>query len=221
MAKLQGLWNLSGRSVLASDDVYSTLGRYLPKPGKTRWNSLFDALVVFVKQDRRKVDELMAKLKIPSVLPVEHEFILEYLSMMSQIAKALDSLQGETNVFLGSVLPCLTKMKSQLVKLNLKGNGAQAVRDLLLSLIEKRFGNLFLNDDYIYASITHPKFKLAWLSKDDERRKLYKTNLEIRLGNLAASRTAIIKIQIESELLESTRLILRILNHVSSQIQIY
>ena len=64
------------------------------------------------------------------------------------------------------------------------------MRDLLLSLIEKRFGNLFLNDDYIYASITHPKFKLAWLSKDDERRKLYKTNLEIRLGNLATSRTA-------------------------------
>lgn len=98
----------------------------------------------FVKQDRRKVDELMAKLKIPSVLPVEHEFILEYLSMMSPIAKALDSLQGETNVFLGSALPCLTKMRAQLVKLNLKGNGAQAVRDLLLSLIEKRFGNLFL-----------------------------------------------------------------------------
>lgn len=96
MGKLQALWNYTGRSVLASDNVYDILGRYLPKPGKTRWNSLFDALFVFVQQDRRKLDELMMKLNIVKLNCDEHDFILEYLSLMSPIAKALDSLQGET-----------------------------------------------------------------------------------------------------------------------------
>jgi hypothetical protein len=46
--------------------------------------------------------------------------------------------------------------------------------------LKSRFGHLFENDDYILAAISHPKFKLSWLSP--ESRSMASNKLEGALG---------------------------------------
>ena len=50
-------------------------------------------------------------------------------------------------------------------------------RTAILERIEARFGKLFDNDDYVLAAVTHPRFKLNWLS-DEAKRVVVKLKLK-------------------------------------------
>lgn len=153
MAKLHALWNAAGRSVNASDDVFDILGRYLPRPVVTRWNSLFDSVLMFIRQDQSKIRELLSKLKIPEVTDDDYLFLTEFLQIMYPISSALDILQGETHCYLGSVLPLLVKVKSSLLLLAFPSHEASevededqtsvSVRDAMVAKLDTRFGELF------------------------------------------------------------------------------
>ena len=184
MGKLNALWNLNSRSSLASDETFEILGRYLPRPGATRWNSLFDSLTVLVAQTPAKLSELMSALKIPTITSNERTFLLEYLSLMSPVAMALDRLQGDINCYLGLVLPTLVKLKEMLSSLDLSPASCQ-VRDILLKRIDERFGHLFKEDAYVLATVTHPRFKLAWLSNSED-----KTNFKRKIESIIGVRNA-------------------------------
>ena len=163
---MKALWNKTSRSVQASDDMYEILVRYLPRPGKTRWNSLFDSVRTLAGQDPKKINDLLTQLKIPNVTNTDQIFISEFLSLMSPIAIFLDALQGEKIFFLGCVLPLLIRLKEKLSSLKLSNSGGK-LRDVLISKIDQRFGC----DDHIVAAVTHPKFKLHWISDSEEKTK--------------------------------------------------
>ncbi len=191
VAKLHALWNAAGRSVNASDDVFEILGRYLPRPVVTRWNSLFDSVLMFIRQDQSKIRELLSKLKIPEVTDDDYLFLTEFLQIMYPISSALDILQGETHCYLGSVLPLLVKVKYSLLLLAFPSHTASefededqasvSVRDAMVAKLDARFGELFKKDHYILAAVTHPKFKLSWLT-DERERASAKRKLEIAIG---------------------------------------
>lgn len=185
MGKLTALWNLTSRSSSASDETFEILGRYLPRPGATRWNSLFDSLSVLIAQSPSKLSELLAALKIPTISSNERTFLIEYLSFMAPVAIALDRLQGDINCYLGLVLPTLVKLKQMLSTLELSSASSQ-VRDILLKKIDERFGHLFKEDSYVLATVTHPRFKLAWLSSNEEKTNC-KWKLEAIIGNRNAA----------------------------------
>ena len=166
IAKMKALWNKTSRSVQASDDMYEILVRYLPRPGKTRWNSLFDSVRTLAEQDPKKINDLLTQLKIPNVTNTDQIFISEFLSLMSPIAISWNALQGEKNFFLGCVLPLLIRLKEKLSSLKLSNSGGK-LRDVLISKIDQRFGC----DDHIVAAVTHPKFKLHWISDSEEKTK--------------------------------------------------
>ena len=183
MGKLHALWNSNGRSALTADLTYETLGRYLPRPVVTRWNSFFDCLSVLTFQDPAKINQLLSALNIPHVSNDEHSFIVQYLSIMAPIACALDVLQEESNCFLGCVLPVLVKVKSKLMSLTLRRDQS-LMRDLIIEKLDARFSKLFFDSDYILASATHPRLKLAWLQSEEEKTTV-KRKLEVALGSQA------------------------------------
>ena len=180
LSKLKSLWNKNSKSVIASDATFEILGRYLPRPVETRWNSLFDSVRTLASQNPDKINELLVKLKIPTVSNSENAFLTEFLTIMAPIAISLDTLQGEKNCFLGCVLPLLVKLKEKLVALNLSNSGT-AIRCALLAKIESRFGHLFKQDDHVLAAVAHPKFKLNWISDPDEKRVVTR-KLEAEIG---------------------------------------
>ena len=124
--------------------MVEVLGQRLPKPCATRWNSSYDCLTVFMSQDPKKIDSLCSKLSLPLLSSVDRSTVKEYLSIMKQVAIALDSLQGEKNCHLGSVLPLITKLKRRLKTLSIGTFGL--LRDRLVERIEARY-------DYINISL--------------------------------------------------------------------
>ena len=75
LSKLKSLWNKNSKSVIASDATFEILGRYLPRPVETRWNSLFDSVRTLASQNPDKINELLVKLKIPTVSNSENAFL--------------------------------------------------------------------------------------------------------------------------------------------------
>lgn len=99
---------------------------------------------------------------------------------MKPIAVSLDKLQGDKNVSVGSVLPCLHYIKNALGGCELKtkmstNHKVQAIgNDMIRSLktaFQKRFDPLLIIDDtnreLVLAAVSHPVYKLKWII--DER----------------------------------------------------
>lgn len=105
--------------------------------------------------------------------------VKDYLLLMEPIAKSLDKLQGEKNVCLGAVLPCLYFIQEKIKNVELcttKSTNSKVrsigkdMQNALKTAFEKRFKStlLFENDnrDLILAAITHPIYKLKWIQDD-------------------------------------------------------
>ena len=60
---------------------------------------------------------LCEKLLVSPIEQDERNLLKEYLAIMTPIAIYLDVLQGETNCFLGLVLPSIMMLKSKLTEL--------------------------------------------------------------------------------------------------------
>jgi len=80
-------------------------------------------------------------LSLPLLTNADRSTVKEHLSIMKQIAIALDSQQGEKNCYLGSVLPLITKPIRRFKTLSI-GNFAP-LRDRLVERIEARFVHPF------------------------------------------------------------------------------
>ncbi|KAL6491081.1 hypothetical protein MHYP_G00014260 [Metynnis hypsauchen] len=86
---------------------------------------------------------------------------------MSPVAKALDVLQGETNVQMGWLVPTITLLKTKLQQLNVASKFCEPLIAALLSGLEKRFGEMLTDPELIAAAILVPKFKTCWTSDEN------------------------------------------------------
>lgn len=53
--KAQGLWNCQNRRTVAANDIKAAVGKKLPTPGATRWNSYFDSCEALVKVNSSQI----------------------------------------------------------------------------------------------------------------------------------------------------------------------
>jgi hypothetical protein len=92
----------------------------LPKPCTTQWNYFFDCLRILLNINKKLLNDLCIKLLIPQLDDEDYEILFEYVSIMKPISIYLDLLQGETNCFLGFVLPCIMEIKTELEAMELE-----------------------------------------------------------------------------------------------------
>lgn len=83
-AKLQALWNSQNRSSLTADRIKIKIGRYLPTPVVTRWNSYFDCCVVILEKYstlKKEFESIFDYVKIQHLKESEIEFLTEYCAV--------------------------------------------------------------------------------------------------------------------------------------------
>ncbi|KAK3917738.1 Putative AC9 transposase [Frankliniella fusca] len=97
--KCKAFWSKQQRSTVAQDVVKTSLGKVLPTPNATRWNSLYNAMrevVWHYDGDRRAaITAVCHTLKVDPLTVREVEFLQEFIKMMEPLAETLDLLQGE------------------------------------------------------------------------------------------------------------------------------
>uniref|UniRef100_T1JEM7 HAT C-terminal dimerisation domain-containing protein n=1 Tax=Strigamia maritima TaxID=126957 RepID=T1JEM7_STRMM len=81
-----------------------------------------------------------------SSFQLRNSYLDEYLKVMGHLAAGLDVLQWENEGFMGILLPTI----------------------IITPGLDKRFGKYFDDREIVLASVTHPKFKLHWLSVDSK-----------------------------------------------------
>ena len=150
-------WFITIENVICNN--YLFIGIALPTPCPTRWNSLFDSLVAFLKNFKSLeiVNKLFSSLTLPLLTKEDLELLTEYMEVMKPLAVVLDILQGDKGVFLGIglVLPLITRLKdlmNQRVYLHLG-----PIRDRVLEKVDKRYYN-FKCFFYCYWYCVHSFF---------------------------------------------------------------
>lgn len=141
LSKVQALWNkLGGRCIGAAEKCLEAFGVSLVTPCPTRWNSLYDSLFCFLKNHKslENANDVLRSLGLPALTKEDIELLSEYMSVMEPVAKVLDILQGEKEIFMGIgiVLPLLTKLKQQLTVREFPNLGL--IRDRIVASVDKR-----------------------------------------------------------------------------------
>jgi hypothetical protein len=128
---------------------------------------------------------------LPALLQQELAFLSEYVALMEPVARALDTLQGDRYACLGFVLPTLKSLKTKLngVPLSL----AKPLHAALIAAINKRFGHLFDDSEFLLASVSHPKFKTSWI--DDPELKLRCSMLLLNAVQMASDECSAAPVQ--------------------------
>lgn len=115
---------------------------------------------------------------------------------MKPIADSLDRLQGEKNVSIGCILPCLYYIRAELSRTDIvsKYNNNLKLSTIVIemqqtmkTIVERRFSAIMkfdkANKDLVLAAVSHPVYKLNWIA-DEVCVGLAKTLLEEEAGRL-------------------------------------
>ncbi|XP_042147346.1 zinc finger BED domain-containing protein 4-like [Ixodes scapularis] len=167
-AKLKCLWRKQAQSVQAAEAIKITLGRQLPVPNATRWNSLYNAVKFLNEVSKGKLDATFERLSLPKLQNEELAFIDEYCKTMYGVAKALDILQGEQYMYMGVLQPTLHSL------LRYQGSLSQMqyctpLSNALEAGVKKRFSEVLEDKDLALAAAVHPKFKLSWIMENERK----------------------------------------------------
>lgn len=76
--KSKSLWRKQMQSVQESEAVKNTLGRLLPVPNTTGWNSLFNSMQVINQVPKARLDATCSALSLPKLQREEFLFLDEY-----------------------------------------------------------------------------------------------------------------------------------------------
>lgn len=127
----------------------------------------------------------------------DHHLFLNYFQIMSPVARALDYLQGETDMFIGCLLPVINDLREKLQKFaDLSKEDIQrtlpSCYPLVLALlkgISQRFASIDTTDELKIATSIHPRFRLKKLRADEAetRMLLVLSKLQQRQGDFGAT----------------------------------
>jgi len=112
-----------------------------------------------MSKTRRNSAKVCSKLNVPRFTDAEVAFLTEYVAVMKPVAQTLNSLQSETKMFMGYLLPTIMILKD---KLQHKCTSAVVCKPLINALnsgIDRRFVDVFNDREVIAAAILHPKFR--------------------------------------------------------------
>ncbi len=179
--KCTKLWNASRRPKTA--EVFEKyLKRKLPYPVTTRWNSLYDSLLVIL-ENFSAIQIVSEHLNLKEFSKEEKAYLDAYVLCMKPIAIGLDKLQE--NSYLAFLLPTLFSIRKRL--LELFDHNVGMVRKLATNLyhhLQDRFTkmlNLDTSDKRVFhcvvATFTHPKFKMLWTSEEEHHKIIKKAVL--------------------------------------------
>ncbi|KAL4131068.1 hypothetical protein QTP88_008419 [Uroleucon formosanum] len=106
LGKCSAMWSKQNMSPLVAEKIHDTLGVYFKTPNKTRWNCMYDALLLFKKN-------------IKCTKWIRHDqseiqLMNEYNEVMLPLADTLDFLQGEESMYMGFLLPSLHALEKKL-----------------------------------------------------------------------------------------------------------
>ena len=160
LAKAKALWNRQNQSTVAADAIYTELKKRLVVPNDTRWNSMFDAMVCLTKIIQEKRDGLrrvMVQQSIAAFTQQDIEVMEEYVKAMQPIAIALDKIQGNTNGYLGWLLPLSVTTVIRLREVRNNLTHCRPLVDAMLEGIKKRFDPMLENEECLLAAAFHPR----------------------------------------------------------------
>lgn len=130
---------------------------------------------------------------------------------MKPLAISLDKLQGDKNVSIGCVLPCLHFIRNELENVELRTKNqnlrVQTIGERMKTALQKAFMSRFecmlkfndMNIELILAAVSHPVYKLKWISNEQDMlhaKTLFEKEIR-RYSNLA--NTDIIPEEIEND----------------------
>lgn len=127
--KLKIVWRKQAQSMQAAAEATKTaLGRQLPVPNATRWNSLFNAVKFIDEVPKGRVDAVFDALSLPRLQQEEYRFTDEYCKVYFDYffaikksvylyflfcpgdvhcGKGAGHLQGEQYMYMGALQPTL------------------------------------------------------------------------------------------------------------------
>ena len=144
--------------------------------------SLYDALSQILRS-KDKLPKLSIRLELKnSFTASDAAYIEQYSKVILRIARALDILQGDMNVYYGLLLPTLLtsnlKLKSMVEK---NWQYGKILAEVCLDGFTRRFTRIFSFEDgetsSLVAAILHPAFKMNWFQRADQT---FKLNLHLK-----------------------------------------
>ena len=180
MAKIQSLWNAVSRSPKQSDIVEEFSSKCFIQPTCTRWCSEYYAVERIIDIGFASVVNCQEALGLVPMTEADMKFLNAFLQIMKPLVTAMKILEGETECYIGLVIPTIMGVQKRL-----QSNVEPLMKPLTKALIDglaARFGKVMRSDDYRMASVLHPKFKLAFLSDDEKMR--YKQLLVSYVDNI-------------------------------------
>ena len=118
---------------------------------------------------------MMTRLELAPFTANEMSYIKEYCKVSEPVAIALDYLQGEQHAYFGTLLLTIFVTKKKLDAM-IKATGVHQLKHCkdyakaLLEGLNKRFKNLESDEQCLFATAFHPKFRqLGWLSEEKRR----------------------------------------------------
>lgn len=113
----------------------------------------------------------MTEVDLSPLKPIDIEFIIEYVDVLAPIVITIDRLQGEKTLYYGELLPNLLLVEDKLSNLNAKElKYCKPLIKAVSQAFHRKFETL-LNlrneqaaHEAIIASVSHPYFKLRWIS---------------------------------------------------------
>ena len=168
MGKCSSLWVQTGHSNLNETAKYK-LDEMLKFPSPYKWTSLYEA-IKSILANRHKINDLMHALYLIAFDERDFEFLKEYVHVLEPLVAASEQLSGVEGCFLGDLIPTILVTESKLNDL-IRQNCLKYCSPLLHSVchaFKMRFGKYLLLEheanESILAAISHPFFKLRWLS---------------------------------------------------------
>ncbi|KAG8180984.1 hypothetical protein JTE90_024732 [Oedothorax gibbosus] len=143
MKKCNILWRISNRPKSA-EVLEQIIGRSLPRPTETRWNSLYDSLKVIVAV-KCHIEEINQKLHMTcSFSDEELTYLEEFVKCSKPVAEAIDILQGDKEAYYGSLLPTILAVRLKLQKLATSNlQYCRPIATAYLNSVNRRFVTFF------------------------------------------------------------------------------
>ena len=105
-----------------------------------------------MKKSDDNLNSLMDEFGFGRFTEAEQHFVEDYITVFEPFVRALNVFQGETNCYIGVLLPVLTKLKKDLHNQSMNNHSCKALAAALIKGINSRFSADFMNDKFYIAA---------------------------------------------------------------------